>query len=394
MTVKYDFDREIDRYHTGSSKWDNAEQLFNVKGILPMWVADMDFRVPDEVADAIKKAADHGIFGYNTVPESYYEALIAWMRRRHGWEIKREWVTMCTGVVPGIRMLIKTFTMPGDQVVVQSPVYYPFFSVVKDNQCEVLDNPLRLAEGRYVMDLADLKAKITPRTRMLLLCSPHNPVSRVWRAEELRALGKLCRENNIMVVSDEIHEDIVFEGFKHVPFPVAAPETLDCSVVCTSGSKTFNLAGLKTSCTIIPDENRRKSYAAAIRSSGLGSPNVFGPVATEAAYHYGESWLEQLLDYLEGNIAFIKEYTEKIPGLKLIQPEGTYLVWLDFRGCGIKPERLGRFAREDARVGLEPGTQFGAKEEGFERMNIACTRRTLTEGLSRLEKAVKLIRER
>jgi len=391
--MKYNFDTAINRYHTNSAKWDSAEQLFKVKGILPMWVADMDFRVPEEVIEAVRKAADHGIFGYTIVPESYYEALISWLKRRHGWEIQRDWVVLCTGVVPAIRMLIKAFTQPGDQVIVQSPVYYPFFSVVKDNGCEVLDNPLRLVNGRYVMDLDDLRRRINKRTRIMLLCSPHNPVSRVWQAEELKMLGNLCLENDIMVISDEIHEDIVYDGFKHVPFPLVAAEFIQNSIVCTSGSKTFNLAGLKTASVIIADAEMRKSFAAVSRSHGLSSPNTFGPIATEAAYRYGEPWLEQLLDYLQENIAWLTAYAgERIPGLKVIPPEGTYLVWLDFRACGIKPDRLSKFAREDAGVGLEAGTVFGCKEEGFERMNIACTRSTLAEGMGRLEKAVKLLR--
>ncbi|MBI2848155.1 MAG: pyridoxal phosphate-dependent aminotransferase [Chloroflexi bacterium] len=387
--MKYDFDTVCDRYNTHCAKWDFAEQSFKVKGILPMSVGDMDFRTPQEIIDAIKKMADHGIFGYSVVPDSYYEALAEWQRKRHGWDIQKEWVVLCPGVVPSIRLLVKAFTQPGDQVIVQSPVYPPFFNVVRDNGCEVIDSPLRVENGKYVMDLVDLEKKITPRTKMMLLCSPHNPVGRVWREDELRQLGELCLERDILVVSDEIHEDIVFESCKHVPYPLASGKFAERSIVCTSASKTFNLAGLKTSNTIIPDENLRKQFTAIARASAMPSPNTFGVIAAEAAYRYGEPWLEQLLDYLEGNITFLKQYaSEKIPGLRIIEPEGTYFVLLDFNRCGINPGKLSTFVREDAKVGLQAGTHFGYLQEGFERMNIACARSIVAEGLKRLEKTV------
>ncbi len=392
--MRYDFDSVISRYNTNSVKWDFAEQFFQVRDIWPMWVADMDFRVPEPVIDAVKKVADQGIFGYTRASDSYYEALMKWMKTRHGWDIQKEWVALCTGVVPAIRMVIKAFTQPGDEVIVQTPVYYPFFDVIRDNSCEILDNPLRLENGKYMMDLADLERKINRRTKLILLCSPHNPVGRVWQEKELRELGELCLKNNILVVADEIHEDIVYDGFKHIPFPLVSKEFADKSIVCTSASKSFNLAGLKTSNIIISNPEIRQHFSDTVRSCGLQSPNLFGLVATEAAYQYGEEWLEQLLDYLQGNVTLVTEYAaERMPGLKVTQPEGTYLLWLDFRNCGISPDRLGKFVREEAKVGLEAGTIFGCKEDGFERMNIACPRSILAEGLRRLEATVKLLKD-
>lgn len=388
--MKYDFDVVINRKGSGSVKWDRAEQLFKIKDILPMWVADMDFRSPEPVIKALKKVAERGIFGYTTVPDSYYNALIGWMKKRHQWEIQREWIVLTTGVVPAIRLLVKAFTQPGDQVIVQTPVYYPFFDAIKDNNCEILDNPLLLKGEQYTMNLADLEKKITTRTKMILLCSPHNPISRVWTKKELKRLGDLCIRNNILVVSDEIHGDLVYRDFKHVPFTTVSSEFPDNSIICTAASKTFNLPGLRTSNIIISNPELRKRFTSIMRNCGMSAPNMFGIAATEAAYRYGESWLEQLLDYLQGNMEFFQQFaSQRIPGLKVIQPQGTYLLWLDFRNCGIEHSRLGRFVREDAKVGLEGGTQFGCREDGFERMNIACPRATLTRALHRIEKAVK-----
>lgn len=393
--MKYDFNTVIDRYNTNSIKWDFAEEIFKVKDILPMWVADMDFRVPRPVIDAVKKVTAGGIFGYSGVPPSYYEALIEWMKSHHNWDIKKEWVTFTPGGVPALHMLIKAFTKPGDQVIVQTPVYYPFFDAIKSGNCEILDNPLLFENNRYTMDLADLKSKVNSHTKMIILCNPHNPIGRVWCEAELRELGELCINNNILIVSDEIHQDIVFDGFQHIPFATISDEFADRSVTITGISKTFNLAGLQMSNIIIPNSSIRRRFSKMVESCGLFLPNIFAIAATEAAYRSGAPWLKQLMKYLKENLTFLNSYvTERIPGLRVIQPEGTYLVWLDLRECGINPSRLGRFVREDAKVALDEGTKFGCKEEGFERMNIACPRTTLLEGLRRIEEAVRTIRDR
>jgi cystathionine beta-lyase len=387
--MRYDFNSVVDRRNTDSLKWDFAEKLFCVEGILPMWVADMDFLSPAPVIEALRKRADHGIFGYSVLMPSCFEALKGWMRRRHDWDIEEEWVVFSPGVVPALHMLVRAFARPGDQVIVQTPAYPPFFRAIESNGCQVVDNPLRLDGEQYVMDLVDLERKLTPSTRMLIFCNPHNPVGRVWRQEEILELGKLCRRHDILIVSDEIHQDIVYDGFKHVPFTSVSPEFAEKTVVCTGASKTFNLPGLQMSNIIIPDAGLRERFCQVVKSCGISTPNTFGIVAVEAAYRYGEPWLEQVLDYLQENIEFLTEYVgERLPGLKVVQPQGTYLLWLDFRGLGIPQERLRDFVRQEARVALEPGSAFGCKEDGFERMNIACPRATLEEGLRRIEKAV------
>ena len=363
--MKYDFDTVIDRRGTCSVKWDMAEQTFKVKDILPMWVADMDFRSPEPVIEALKKVAERGMFGYTGAPDSYYDAVMAWMKRRHGWNIEREWFVLTPGVVPALRLLVKTFTQPGDQVVVQTPVYYPFFDAIRDNGCEILDNPLRLAGNQYVMDLADFEKKIGSRTKMIILCSPHNPIGRVWTAQELKELGELCLKHDILIVSDEIHGDLIHRGFEHIPVPKVSPEFVQKSIVCTAASKTFNLPGLKTSNIIIADKEKRDRFCAVMRHSGMGAPNMFGLAATEAAYRHGEPWLEELLDYLQDNVRLIMQFAaERIPGLKVIQPQGTYLVWLDFRGCGIDPARLAFLCARTRRWDLRRARCSGAEKMG------------------------------
>lgn len=394
LMKQYDFDEVIERRGFGSIKWDFTDKYFPGNDILPMWVADMDFRSPKPVIEALRKVADHGIFGYAGVPESYCNAVMAWMKKRHNWQIEKDWMVYSPGVVPALHMLITALTEPGDEVVVQPPVYYPFFDAIKCHDREILENPLQLRGSQYLMDLQDLEQKVTPRTKMLILCSPHNPISRVWKKEELERLGEFCLEHNILVVSDEIHGDLVYTGFKHVPFASISELFAQNSITCTAASKTFNLPGLQTSNIIISNPNLRKRFKEAERGYGFGSPNIFGIAATAAAYGLGEEWLTQLLTYLEGNIKFLQDFiSQRIPGLKLIQPQGTYLLWLDFRECGMDQAQLGNFVRENARVALEPGFIFGCKENGFERMNIACPCSVLEEGLTRIEGAAAKLRK-
>jgi cystathionine beta-lyase len=344
--------------------------------------------VAEPIISALKETSEHGIFGYSELTDSYYDAVVDWTGRRHGWSIVKEWVAFSPGVVPAIHVLIEAFTSPGDQVIVQTPAYPPFFSAIKVTDREILENPLRLSGGQYVMDLDDLERKIGPRTRMLLLCSPHNPVGRVWSREELLELGKLCLRHGILIVSDEIHQDIVYSGFKHIPLPLVSEAFADRTIVCTSVSKTFNLAGLQMSNVIISNAELRKRFIRSMQKCGIYSPNSFGILAAQAAYRCGESWLEQLLEYLQGNINFLTQYlAERMSFIRLIPPQGTYVMWLDFRGCGIEADRLKDFVRKEAKVGLQPGAVFGCREEGFERMNIACPRATLKEGLCRIEQA-------
>ena len=388
--MKYNFDEIIDRTNYHSVKWDELETTFGVKDVLPMWIADMEFRSPKPVVEAIRKAAEHGIYGYTSRPDSYYQAIINWMERRHNWKVKKDWIAHSPGVVPALGLIIRAFCQPGDKVVIQPPVYYPFFQVIENNGCHVVNNPLKLSNKKYFMDYDDLERKIDdPRVKLLILCSPHNPVGRVWQKEELIILGEICLKNNIIVVSDEIHADILFEGYKHIPFASISPAFAHHSITCTAPGKTFNLAGLQTSTIIIPNKKYYKTYNNILDSLALVENNVFGLVALEAAYRHGEEWLEQLLPYLNENLDFLMKYfRERIPKIKVITPEGTYLIWLDCRQLGLNTKDLNNFMIKKARVALDDGYWFGTEGKGFMRINIACPRSFLEEGLRRIERAV------
>ena len=393
--MKYNFDEIIDRTDYHSEKWDELKGKFGdiPEDVLPMWVADMEFRAPKPVIEAIKKTAEHGIYGYTSRPDSYYQAIIDWMEKRHNWKVKKDWLAFSPGVVPALSIIIRAFTQPGDKVIVQPPVYYPFFRIIENNGCHVVNNPLKLSNRKYFMDYDDLERKIDdPRVKLLILCSPHNPVGRVWQKEELIILGEICLEHKIMVISDEIHADILFKGYKHIPFASISPAFAHHSITCTAPSKTFNLAGLQTSTIIIPNKKYYKTYNNALDSLALDENNVFGLVALEAAYRYGEEWFEQLSSYLNENLEFLMKYfKEKIPKIEVIKPEGTYLVWLDCRQLGLSAKDLNNFMLNKARVALDDGYWFGTEGEGFMRMNIACPRSVLEKALRRIEGAVNSI---
>ncbi len=388
--MHYDFDREVDRKNTAATKWDALEQRFGDKDLFPMWIADMDFVCPAPVLEAMKARVDHGVFGYNTKPDSYFQAIIDWMQTRHQWSVQKDWICHSPGVVPALSFTVSTFTEPGDKVIIQQPVYPPFASVVKNNGRELVNNPLVLKDGRYCMDFDDLKSKLDSRVKLLILCSPHNPVGRVWTRDELVQLGELCREHNVLVVSDEIHFDAVFDGHTHVPFASISEAFADRSIICTAPSKTFNLAGLQTSVVIIPNEELRAKFKKTLGGYDLDSLNTFGLVALESAYRHGAEWLDQLLVYLQENLRFLQEYLgEHAPQLTVIQPEGTYLVWVDCRALGLDAKELEQFMLKQAKVAVNQGYTFGPGGEGFVRLNIACSRKLLETGLERIVKAVK-----
>ncbi|HAJ32575.1 MAG TPA: cystathionine beta-lyase [Candidatus Atribacteria bacterium] len=393
--MKYNFDEIIDRNKYHSVKWDELETTFGAipKDVLPMWIADMEFRSPKPIIEAIKKANEHGIYGYTSRPLSYYQAIIDWMEKRHNWKIKKDWIAYSSGVVPALSLIIRAFCQPGDKVIVQPPVYYPFFRVIENNGCHIVNNPLKLSNKKYFMDWEDLERKIDdPRAKLLIFCSPHNPVGRVWQKEELIILGEICLKHNIIVVSDEIHADILFKGYRHIPFASISLAFAHNSITCTAPSKTFNLAGLQTSSIIIPNKKYYKIYKNILDSLALDENNVFGLVALEAAYRNGEEWLEQLLSYLNENLEFLMKYfKERIPKIKVIKPEGTYLVWLDCRQLGFNAKDLNNFMIKKAGVALDDGYWFGTEGKGFMRINIACPRSFLEEGLKRIERAVSSI---
>jgi cysteine-S-conjugate beta-lyase len=333
--MKYDFDEVIERKNTGSLKWDFCEKYLGEKEVLPMWVADMDFRAPQPVVDAVISVAQLGVYGYGEESECFYDAAVDWIKRRHGWTVKREWVQFCPGVVPALHLLTKTFADAGDKVIVQPPVYYPFFYAINYGDCVVLNNPLKLIDGKYAMDFDDLEKKMDQRVKMIFLCSPHNPGGMVWSREDLIRLGEICLENNVIVVSDEIHGDLILDDNKHIPFASLSEEFAMNSITCVAPSKTFNLAGLQVSNIIIPNPELAKAFGTSMEKCSLTRPNIFAIEAAKAAYNYGDEWLDQLIEYVEDNHRLLEDYIEeKIPLLKVIKPQASYLAWIDCRSLG------------------------------------------------------------
>lgn len=392
--MHYDFDTVIERRNTCSLKWDSTIRNYKDEDILPMWVADMDFQIPPEVSQAIENRNRHGIYGYmDGNPESYGEAVADWVYKRHGWKIRNDWLVCTPGVVPALGFAIMAFTNVGDKVLIQTPVYTPFFKVVKNNGRQLVENQLVLKDGRYEIDFQDLEEKFKSGVKMMIFCSPHNPVGRVWTQDELKELGNLCIKYNVLIISDDIHSDIIYKGNKHIPISTVSPELLQNTITCIAASKTFNLAGLSTSTVIMPKEDLRAQYKNFMSNLGLHSCNILGMVAAEAAYRYGEEWLDQLINYLEGNLACLMNYfSENISKIKVIQPEGTFLVWLDCRELGMSDDELARFFLHTAKVRLNEGRSYGSGGEQFMRINIGCPRSILMEGLKRIGDSLKQIK--
>lgn len=385
------FDLSIDRSRTASLKWDHIPAIFGVEDALPMWVADMDFAAPPAVVRAMHARVEHGVFGYTLQTETYREAITSWMDKRHNWSIKPEWIQYCPGVVPALSLIVEAFTAPGDQVVIQTPVYPPFYSVVKDHGRELIHNPLILNEqGDYVMDFEDLERSLSGgRVKMIILCSPHNPVGRVWTKEELSRVAALCEQHDVLVVSDEIHADLIYKAGSHTPFASLSEDAANRSFICTAPSKTFNIAGLNTANIIIPNDTLRRRFEKVLQRYALGSITPMGAAATEAAYREGGEWLDALLTYIRGNMEYIRDFIQQhMPEVKVTLPEATYLLFIDFRGLGMNPEALNQFLVQKAKIGMNSGVSFGKNAEGFMRMNVACTRATAVEAMSRLNNAI------
>jgi cystathionine beta-lyase len=387
-----DFAKVIERRKTNSLKWDGVLKLFGDEDVLPMWVADMDFKAPPPVIEALTQRAEEGIYGYPLKPPSYYDAFIDWTRRHHDWKVEKEWLTFSPGSMTGLSVMILALSRPGDGVLVQPPVYYPFFEAIENNGRQVVSNPLTLKDGRYHMDFQDLEKRAGDNVKLLILCSPANPVGRVWKEEDIKRVGELCLKNNIILISDEIHSDIVYPLFKHTPTATISKELAQITITCMAPSKTFNLAGLKSSVIIIPDRDLRHRYNQFLKNIRIHMDNVFGMAAFESAYKFGQDWLTEFLIYLYNNLEFTTQYfEERIPRIKVIAPEATYLVWLDCRDLGLNNRELKDFMIKKAKVGLDDGPIFGQGGEGFQRLNIACPRTTLEEGLRRIEKAVSAL---
>lgn len=383
--MKYNFDELVDRTNTNCIKYDARKMFFGNEDLLPLWVADMDFRTPDFIVEAIKKRTEHELFGYTFRPESYNQSIVNWLKRRHNWEIKPEWISFSPGVVAGLTLAIEAFSNPGDGVILQPPVYFPFFDSVKGTGREMIENPLRIENGRYYFDLEDLKQKITSKTKLLLLSNPHNPGGMAWNKDELSELAQICLENKILIISDEIHSDLIFPGFKHTPLAAISDQFAQNCVICMAPSKTFNTAGLTTSFLVIPNKRHLAAYERVMRLPHLHMGNIFGTVALEAAYTHGDEWLAQLMSYLQGNYALLEKFfQENFPKVKVMRPEATYLIWIDFSAMGLSDEDLNKKLIEGG-VGLNRGVQFGKQGSGFMRMNIGCTRVVLQEALERIK---------
>ncbi|WP_256760829.1 MalY/PatB family protein [Cohnella sp. WQ 127256] len=390
--MKYDFDKRIDRTGTASYKWDQSEKLFGRADILPLWVADMDFEAPREVVEAITRRAEHGIYGYTARTQTFYDAITGWLSRRHGWTIEQDWISSSLGVVPALSLMVLALTEPGDSIILQSPVYYPFYDVIKMNGRTVVDNPLILEDGHYTIDFDLLEQQAKAGAKMLLLCSPHNPGGRVWKREELERIGNICVKYNVLVVADEIHHDLVFSGHKHVPFASISEEFANNSVTCIAPSKTFNLAGLLAASVIIPNVEIRNKYNALLKTLSIHMESYFGLTAIESSYTYGEQWLDQLLEYIEGNLNTLLEFVEKqLPQVKVIKPEGTYLVWMDCTAISENPQELKQIMFDKAGVAFTEGSVFGKQGAGYLRINLACPRSLLVEALEKFTAAVGLV---
>jgi cystathionine beta-lyase len=390
--MNYDFDTITDRRGTCSSKWDRCEKVVGVPDVLPMWVADMDFASPPPVLEALRDRIEHGIFGYTERTGSYYAALASWMKRRFDWDIQKNKIVFTPGVIVALNLIIQAYTKPGDKVIIQQPVYHPFSYAIRNNKRQLVNNQLQIQNGRYVMDLDHLKKCIDSRCRLLILCSPHNPVGRVWTKEELLGLAEICLENKIIIVSDEIHADLVLKGHVHTPTATISEEISDIVVTCTAPTKTFNIAGLGVANTILSNNKLYDQFYGVVNNAGLEMTNVFAKVASEAAYNHGEEWLLQLLDYIQGNYEFLDSFLKtQTPQISVFPLEGTYLVWLDFRKLGLSDKDTKNLLIHKAKVWLDEGTKFGGGGEGFQRMNIGCPRKLLEEGLTRIANSLKKI---
>lgn len=386
--MNYHFDEIIRRENTDCVKYDLRKAIFGTEDVIPMWVADMDFKSPDFIVRSLKERLNHEILGYSVRSQGFYDAVIDWFKKRHGVEINRNQITVSPGVVPALSMCVLAYSKPGDKIIIQPPVYHPFFDMVLNNGRQLVCNPLTFKDNRYFIDFDDLERKIDSKTKMLFLSNPHNPVGRVWTLEELTRLSELCLKHNILILSDEIHSDLIFKPHTHIPILSVSEAIAQQSITAIAPSKTFNLAGLHTSVLIIPNQKLYSEYESVLDRLHIGSGNLFGNIALEAAYKHGEEWLEQLLDYLQGNLDFTRDFLKThLPDIQLIEPEGTYLLWLGFRNMNLPQKELNDFLIHKAKVGFNDGVIFGEGGEGFQRMNIACPRSVIEKALNRIKDA-------
>ncbi|MFE5319433.1 MalY/PatB family protein [Paenibacillus sp. NPDC056579] len=380
--MNYSFDRIIDRRNTRSYKWDQNEKLFGEPDVLPLWVADMDFPSPPAVKEVLKQRADLGMYGYAIRTDSYFEAIVNWFRDRHQWEIQPDWITDSPSIVTSLSLAVELFSEPGAPVVIQTPVYYPFYDVIESNGRKVAKNSLLLRNGRFEMDYEHLESLFQEGAKLLLLCSPHNPGGRVWEREELQQLGELCLKYQVTVVSDEIHCDLTFPGHKHTPFATLSPEIADITVSCLAATKTFNLPGLHTSFIVATNANLRRKMARRLQTLSLHMASHFAQDAVEAAYRDGADWLDEMMAYVQGNLEYAIDYLgSNLPQVKPLRPDGTYLLWLDCRELGLDAKGLKHLMYNKAKVAFNEGSVFGTEGAGWLRINLACPRSILEQAL-------------
>ena len=376
----------VDRRNTNCNKWDGQQKMFGEEGLHAMWVADMDFRVPECVINALREYVESGVYGYYKIPDAYYQAFIDWEREHHGYEVKKEWVRFSPGVVAGFHWLLQILTEENDAVIVNTPVYYPFLDAVKNNHRTLICSDLKNENGEYTIDFDDFEKKIVENNiKLFFLCNPHNPVGRVWTLEELKRIGNICLEHDVTVVSDEIHNDFILKGEHHV-FAGIDERFADISVTCTSASKTFNIASMMISNIFIPSEALRRKFRRQLDAAGVSQLGILGLEATRAAYEHGEEWYQAMLSYVKANVEFAREYIkDNLKNVKLMDIEGTYLIWLDFRENGLTAKELDDLIINKAKLWLDSGSIFGKAGEGFQRINVACPRTTLKEALDRIK---------
>ena len=389
--MKYDFSQVIERNNTLSIKYDFAKERKKPSDLLSLWVADMDFPVAQEIKDALIERCNHGIFGYSEVKTPYYEVIAKWYQEKFNWSTKKQWLVKTPGVVAAIANAIRAFTNIGDAVLIQKPVYYPFFLTIEDNQRKVVNNSLVYKNGRYEMDFVDFEEKIiSHKVKLFVLCSPHNPVGRVWNKEELLKIGDICLKHKVIVVADEIHADFVYQGHQHQVFANLKTDYQEITVTCTAPSKTFNIAGLQVSNIFIANENLRKKFKQELKKTANADINVMGLIACQAAYSQGEDWLRQVKIYIAENLEYVKNFLrDNLPQVKLVEPEGTYLLWLDFRELNLTEEELEDLIINKAKLWLDGGTMFGTEGVGFQRINIACSQKILIQAFTQLKEALK-----
>jgi len=389
----WNFDKPVKREDTDCIKYDLREEIFGVKNIIPLWVADMDFLTPDFIVESLHKRLDHEIYGYSFRSPEYYQSIIKWIKIRHNWTVEREWISFSPGIVPALNFCTLAFSQPGDSIVVQPPVYFPFFTAVESHGRNLIYNRLTESEGEWSMDFNSLVSGINDKTKMIIISNPHNPVGRVWTPEELNILGDICLKHNILIISDEIHCDLVLPGFIHTPVASLSEKIAEITITLIAPSKTFNLAGLSTSSVIISNPALRKTFNKIVDNLHIGGGNIFGTTASIAAYTHGYEWLDALLDYIDHNVEFVKDYcNEMIPEIIPVSPEATYMIWLDCRKFGMNGKELQNFFVTKADVGMNEGSTFGPGGEGFMRMNLGTTHQTVMKAMEQIEKAVSTLR--